>query len=197
MKRSVIPALLILFTLAACGNAEEGEDLSGSSSPSETTQNASPTVSASPSAEPDSQESEEPTAGSTGAETTTGQQAPSAESAAPEENVAPEPAPADDGQTTNLNEFLTSGGVCFSDYFPAGPPTESAIAEIQNHCATQTPEPNYGYLPGQDTESEMAECAALDPETSSSGAIQYCYMEYGIHPGGPAGEADGVGIPGP
>ncbi|RKQ36135.1 hypothetical protein C1C97_000145 [Kocuria tytonis] len=31
-----------------------------------------------------------------------------------------------------------SGGVCGSDVFPAGPPTEKALADIQNHCGTMT-----------------------------------------------------------
>lgn len=51
----------------------------------------------------------------------------------------------DDGMTISLAEFLNSGGVCSSDYFPAGPPTEVALAEIQTHCANVFPTDEDGY----------------------------------------------------
>lgn len=40
-----------------------------------------------------------------------------------------------DGVTNSLAEFLASGGVCQSGFFPAGPPTGAALAEIQAYCA--------------------------------------------------------------
>lgn len=197
MKRHLIPAVLLFFVLAACGNVEEVENPPSSDSSVGATQSATPSATASPSPTPSSQESKVPTTGTAGAETRPAGPTYPEEIAAPKEATTPAPAPADDGETSSLDEYLASGGVCFSDYFPAGPPTESAIAEIQNYCAIQTPEPNYGYLPGQDNEAELAECYALDPETASSGAIQYCYMEYGIDPGGSDREVDGAEIPAP
>ena len=40
---------------------------------------------------------------------------------------------------------------------------------------------------------EIAECESMDPSTASSGAIQYCYMEYGIRVGEPPATADVAG----
>lgn len=153
---------LTLTALAATG-------CSGQDAPAETVSpaqsaSASPTPSASPTAPKTPTASPKPT------------RTAAADATTP---AAAQTAPADDGMTTSLSEFLASGGVCFADYFPAGPLTASATAEVQDYCASQAPAAQVA------PEDERAECEALDNATASSGAIQYCYMEYGIDPAAP------------
>ena len=130
--------------------------LAGCSGPDTPTETVSPAESASTTQTPSSTPtaSETPTASPT--PTRTASSTPS-----PEHST-----PADDGMTTSLNEFLASGGVCFADYFPTGPLTAAATAEVQDYCASQAP----AAVPPAD---ERAQCEALDPATASSGAIQY------------------------
>lgn len=159
---------LTLTALAATG-------CSGQDAPAETVSpaqsaSASPTPSASPTAPKTPTASPKPT------------RTAAADATTP---AAAQTAPADDGMTTSLSEFLASGGVCFADYFPAGPLTDAATAEVQDYCASQAPAAA-PVVP----EDERAECEALDPAAASSGAIQYCYMEYGIDPAGPLREQD-------
>lgn len=160
--RITLPLAITALALAGC---------SGPDAPTEAT---SPTQTASASQSPSSSPTESNTPTPSPKPTRT-----AAASAAPTAPAAAQAGPADDGMTTSLNEFLASGGVCFADYFPAGPLTDAATAEVQDYCASQAPAP-------MSPEDERTECEALDHATASSGAIQYCYMEYGIDPAGAA-----------
>ncbi|MEX5268880.1 hypothetical protein [Kocuria sabuli] len=61
------------------------------------------------------------------------------------------PLTVDDGVTASLAEYLSSGGLCNSNYFPAGPPTEVALAKIQTYCSNVFPTDENGYeRPGTD-----------------------------------------------
>ena len=148
--------------------------LAGCSAPDAPTETVSPTESASATQTPSSTPtvSKTPTASPTPTRTA---------SSTPTVEQAEQATPADDGVTATLDEFLASGGVCFADYFPAGPLTAAATAEVQDYCASQAPA-----AAPVTPEDERAQCEALDPATASSGAIQYCYMEYGIGPAGAA-----------
>lgn len=148
--------------------------LAGCSAPDAPTETVSPTQSASASPTPNASSSASKTPTPSPKPTRTAEAAPTAPTAA-------EAGPADDGMTTSLNEFLAAGGVCFADYFPAGPLTASATAEVQDYCASQAA----AAAPAAPAD-ERAQCEALDPSTASSGAIQYCYMEHGIDPVGAA-----------
>lgn len=177
MKRQLITSAALLLALSACSGPEPQpeQDTSPSGSATRAAPTTSPTsLAPTASAPPATSESSNETPAAQAPETPIGQ--PTQVPEAP-----PAQAPADDGMTTSLQEFLTGGGVCFSDYFPAGPPTDAALKQIQEYCATQTPEPNYEYLPAQeDSSSEVSQCESLDPNTASSGAIQHCYLEHGI-----------------
>lgn len=139
MRRCLIPLALAALALNGCGsnNTAPAElPSSTSSSPSATpseTAGASPSVSESPLPQPTNAEPTSPAGdlleGSEDSGTAVG--GPSAEN---------------DGRTTSLSEFLSSGGKCFSDYFPAGPLTDEAMAEVLDYCASQSTgtEPN-GY----------------------------------------------------
>lgn len=168
--RITLPLALTALAITGC---------SGQDTPAET---GSPTqsVSASPTPSASSTASKTPTGEPSSKPTRTATATP-----APTTAQAEQPAPADDGMTTSLTEFLATGGVCFADYFPAGPLTDAATAEVQDYCASQAPAAA-PVVP----EDERAECEALDPATASSGAIQYCYMEYGIDPAAPLREQD-------
>ena len=131
MRRYIVPLALLTLALSGCGSNEtapaespSSASSSPSASPTDTasaTPTATATASASESGEPsEAAPSDEPTGGSEGSGSAIG---------------GP---PADqDGQTTSLNEFLASGGKCASDYFPAGPLTDEAMAEVQDYCASQ------------------------------------------------------------
>lgn len=170
LKRCLAAAAVSAVMLTGCSQGEDpqpvqspsadaGAESTATVSPS-TTQSATPKVSSPPSKTP------------------TATETPVANGAAPEAITG------DDGRTTSLDEFLGSGGACFSDYFPAGPLTETAMTEVQNYCATQSPGSAQDNSAGQSAD-DRAQCEALDPTTATSGAIQYCYMEYGIHPAMP------------
>lgn len=177
LKRCLTAAAVSAVLLAGCS---QGQDRQAEQSPlADVSAEATAIVS------PSRSQSATPKVSSPPSGTPTAAETPMAEGGAPEAITA------DDGRTTSLDEFLGSGGACFSDYFPAGPLTETAMTEVQNYCANQSPGSTRENSPGQSAESDIAQCEALDPTTATSGAIQYCYMEYGI---GPA-QADVAGPP--
>ena len=121
--RFIAPLALAALVLTGCGGAQDSSPAGGTSSAT--------SASASPSS----------AAPSSASATPTPQESSPASSAAPRPSTpAANPAqpPADDGRTTSLDEFLVSGGRCGSDVFPAGPPTEEALTDIQNHCGVMT-----------------------------------------------------------
>lgn len=129
MRRYIVSLALLTLALSGCGSNETApaeSPSSASSSPS-----ASPTDTASAAATPTASASE-----------TEGPSAqPAATAAANESDEAGSaiggPSSGQDGRTTSLAEFLASGGKCASDYFPAGPLTDEAMADVQDYCASQ------------------------------------------------------------
>lgn len=92
---------------------------------------------------------------------------------------------------------MQNGGGCISDVWndSAAPYSESLHNELVQYCSANqlgdwaggadpmNPE-NYGTPEDQaevrQNEDKIEQCKAMDPSTASSGAIQYCYMQYGI-----------------
>lgn len=147
MRRYIVPLALTALALSGCGSNDPAPAESPSSESSSASASPSATASAIPTSSPTSSPSESGEA-----------TAPTDESAggSEESGSAIGGPPADqDGQTTSLTEFLASGGKCASDYFPAGPLTDEAMAEVQDYCAsqesaTQGAEPNGHQRPEAD-----------------------------------------------
>lgn len=178
-----ITALVLLITLAAfaltgCGGGDAPKE---TASPSTSATSALPSASKSPTETPTETPTITPTAAPEPTETS-----PAAEAA-----PAQEPAGADDVQ-----QFFQTGGQCISDVWSSSMPYTQALQQkVIDYCAANQlgdwangvdpMDPrNYGggvQEPAAKSEAEeIAECQALDMNTASSGAIQYCYMEYGI-----------------
>ncbi|WP_426118453.1 hypothetical protein [Kocuria sp. LHG3120] len=128
IKLATVTAALVLALAGCSGDAPEG---------ARETFSASPTASARATPAPTKAAPPRPSASATEARAPEVTEEPAHDVAAP--------LVVDDGLTISLAEFLNSGGVCNSDYFPAGPPTEAAIAEIQTHCANVFPTDENGY----------------------------------------------------
>lgn len=121
-------AALTILALALTGCSGSGDDEAESASPSESSSSASSPSTAEP------------------GETTAPAEEPS--SAAPGAEAAPVTAPptvaagADptdtnqDGMSQEASAFFESGGACFSDFFPAGVPSQDVLTEVQEYCAT-------------------------------------------------------------
>lgn len=130
-RRAAVLTLLAL-TLAGCSGSDEATP-EGSSSPS----------SASASTQPDERAGQTATADSlttAGASSSPGR---STETAAPTETAPPSEGADADPVDSNEHALspaalahFTSGGACYSDYFPAGAPSPDVLAEIQDYCAT-------------------------------------------------------------
>ena len=168
LKQCIIAAAVSAVLLAGCSQGQDPQLGQSASADVSTESTATASQSETPSATPKVSSSP------LGTPITT--ETPMADGGGPAASTA------DDGHTTSLNEFLSSGGACFSDYFPAGPLTETAMTEVQNYCANQSPGSAQEEFSRQNTDADISQCEALDPATASSGAIQYCYMEYGIGP---------------
>lgn len=173
------PALAAVLTLTAltltgCGGGDE---------PKETASPSASTASASPS----------PTKSATPTEAATSDPAPAPTNTAPAAEAAPIQEPAGDDE---VQQFFQTGGQCISDVWSSSMPHTDALQQkVIDYCAANQlgdwangvdpmDPKNYGggaREPAAKSEAEeIAECQALDMNTASSGAIQYCYMEYGI-----------------
>lgn len=176
------PALAAVLTLAAltltgCGGGDEPKE---TASPSASTASASPspTKSATPTEAGASDPTPEPTNTASAAE------------------AAPTQEPAGDDE---VQQFFQTGGQCISDVWSSSMPHTDALQQkVIDYCsANQLGDWAHGVDPmdpknyggGQSEpaeksaatrEEEIAKCQALDINTATSGAIQYCYMEYGI-----------------
>lgn len=175
----VLPVTLAALTLTGCG---------GGDTPKETPSASASTTSASPS----------PTESATPTETATSTPAatPEPTETAAEVEAAPTAAPAGDDE---VQQFFQTGGQCISDVWSSSMPHTDALQQkVIDYCAANQlgdwangvdpmDPKNYGdgaQEPAAKSEAEKAEdiakCKALDINTATSGAIQYCYMEYGI-----------------
>lgn len=176
------PALAAVLTLTAltltgCGGGDE---------PKETASPSASTASASPS----------PTKSATPTEAATSDPAPAPTNTAPAAEAAPTQEPAGDDE---VQQFFQTGGQCISDVWSSSMPhTDVLQQKVIDYCAANQmgdwaggvdpmDPSHYGdgaQEPAAKSEAEKAEdiaqCKALDINTATSGAIQYCYMEYGI-----------------
>lgn len=178
------PALTAVLTLAALTLTGCG----GGDTPKETTSASASTTSASPS----------PTESATPTETATSTPAatPEPTETAAEVEAAPTAAPAGDDE---VQRFFQTGGQCISDVWSSSMPHTDALQQkVIDYCSAHQlgdwahgvdPMDPKNYGGGQSEpaeksaatrEEEIAKCQALDINTATSGAIQYCYMEYGI-----------------
>lgn len=134
MRRYIVSLALLTLALSGCGSNDETAPAESPSSASSSlsaspTETASATPTPTPTTTSSASESGEPSAAAPSDEPTGGSEGSGSAIGGP---------PMDqDGRTTSLNEFLASGGRCASDYFPAGPLTDEAMAEVQDYCASQ------------------------------------------------------------
>lgn len=175
----ILPVTLAAFALTGCG---------GGDAPKETTSPSASATSASPSASKSATPSATRTPAATPASTET-----AAEAEAAPTNAA---APAGDDE---VQQFFQTGGQCISDVWSSSMPHTDALQQkVIDYCSAHQlgdwahgvdPMDPKNYGGGQSEpaeksaatrEEEIAKCQALDINTATSGAIQYCYMEYGI-----------------
>ncbi|RKQ36190.1 hypothetical protein [Kocuria tytonis] len=176
------PALAAVLTLTAltltgCGGGDEPKE---TASPSVSTASASPS----------------PTKSATPTEAATSDPAPEPTNTASAAEAAPTQEPAGDDE---VQQFFQTGGQCISDVWSSSMPHTDALQQkVIDYCAANQlgdwahgvdpmDPKNYGGGQSETEEKsaatqdeEIAKCQALDINTATSGAIQYCYMEYGI-----------------
>lgn len=206
MKRQLVTSAALLLALTACGSQSPAPDESPSQSPSATAA-TTPSATKPPTATPSRSATEEPT---TAPETPDAAEQNSAAEAAPAEP----PAQAPPQVAGTVDQYFQTGGRCISDVWSSTMEyTEALHQQVIDYCAAnKLGDWSHGYDPmdpsnyggGQTTDTtqaneaeEIAQCEAADPNTASSGAIQYCYMEYGISVGEPAPLSDVAGPTGP
>lgn len=179
----VLPVTLAAFALTGCGGGDAPKE---TASPSVSATSAFPSASKSPSATPTETATSTPAATPEPTETATEAEAAPTQAAAP----------AGDDE---VQQFFQTGGQCISDVWSSSMPHTDALQQkVIDYCAANQlgdwangvdpmDPKNYGdgaQEPAAKSEAEKAEdiakCKALDISTATSGAIQYCYMEYGI-----------------
>ncbi|MDO4920200.1 hypothetical protein [Kocuria sp.] len=179
----LIPATLAALTLTGCGGGDTPKE---TASPSASITSASPsaTRSATPTKTASSEPASEPS------------ETPGAAETAPAQASAPTQAAAGND---DVQQFFQTGGQCISDVWSSSMPHTDALQQkVIDYCAANQlgdwaggvdpmDPKNYGggqQEPAEKSEAEKAEdiaqCKSLDINTATSGAIQYCYTEYGI-----------------
>lgn len=209
MKRQLVASAALLIALTACGGQSPTPEQTPSQSTGETaTAPATPSPTKSPTSKPTKTATEERTAVP---ETPGTAEQTGASEAAQAEAPAQIPPQAAAG---TVEQFFQTGGRCISDVWSSSMDyTEALHQQVTDYCAAnKLGDWSHGYDPmdpsnyggGQTTNTaraneaeEIGQCEAADPKTSSSGTIQYCYMEYGISVGEPAPLADVAGTTGP